>query len=230
MTALIRDVVDLTKHFEGLHLKAYLCPAGVPTIGFGHTKGVVLGDAITEAEADRLLAEDLDDAAADVDRLVRVKLTPGELGALASFVFNLGPGNLQVSTLLALLNAGDHAGAVGEFGKWVKASVNGRKETLPGLVKRRAAEALLFQGLDWRAAIDAAVPHPMPQRLAAPQGSEDDRVCMIQRIVGAKVDGVYGPATRAAVRAWQAAHGLVDDGIVGPRTAFAMGLDQHVTA
>jgi len=137
-----QDAVDLVKHFEGLRLQAYLCPAGVPTIGYGHTAGVALGQTITAAQAEQFLAQDLTAAAGQVDKLVTVALNPQQRGALASFVFNLGAGNLKSSTLLKLLNGGDYAGAAGEFGKWVKAA----GKTLPGLVARRAAEAALFQG------------------------------------------------------------------------------------
>lgn len=141
-----QDAVDLVKQFEGLYLKAYLCPAGVPTIGYGHTSGVSLGQTITDAQAEQFLATDLTSAAAGVDRLVTVALNPQQRGALASFVFNLGAGNLEGSTLLRLLNGGDYAGAAGEFGKWVYATEDGHKVKLAGLVARRASESALFQG------------------------------------------------------------------------------------
>ena len=144
-TPVCEEAVNLVKHFEGLYLNAYLCPAGVPTIGYGHTAGVQMGQTITSAQADDLLASDLTAAAAQVDKLVTVPLTPQQRGALASFVFNLGAGSLQMSTLLRLLNQGDYEGAAGQFGRWVYATVNGVKTQLPGLVKRRAAEADLFE-------------------------------------------------------------------------------------
>lgn len=137
--------VDLVKHFEGLYLNAYLCPAGVPTIGYGHTAGVKMGQTITAEQADALLAADLTEAAGHVDALVTVPVNDDQRGALSSFVFNLGAGSLAGSTLLKLLNAGDYNGAAGQFGRWVYATVNGKKTQLPGLVARRAAEAALFQ-------------------------------------------------------------------------------------
>lgn len=147
MTAPVCDeAVNLVKHFEGLYLNAYRCPAGVPTIGYGHTAGVEMGQTITAAQADAFLQADLTAAAGQVDKLVKVALNPQQRGALASFVFNLGAGSLQQSTLLVLLNKGDYEGAAGQFGRWVYATVNGVKTQLPGLVKRRAAEADLFQG------------------------------------------------------------------------------------
>lgn len=137
--------VDLVKHFEGLYLNAYLCPAGVPTIGYGHTAGVTMGQTITVEQADAFLASDLAQAAGHVDALVKVPLNADQRGALASFVFNLGAGSLQSSTLLKLLNEGDYADAAGQFGRWVYATVNGTPTKLPGLVSRRAAEEALFQ-------------------------------------------------------------------------------------
>ena len=148
--------IDLVKHFEGLYLNAYLCPAGVPTIGYGHTEGVKMGQTITAQQAEDFLAGDLAGAAADVDRLVTVALNDDQRGALASFVFNLGAGSLQSSTLLKLLNAGDYAGAAGQFGRWVYATVNGKPTKLPGLVARRAAEAALFQSQTAQAQGDIA--------------------------------------------------------------------------
>jgi len=139
------DALALVRHFEGLYLKAYLCPAGVPTIGYGHTAGVRMGQTINGLQAEVFLRADMADAARDVDRLARVPLTDQQRGALASFVFNLGAGALRDSTLLRLLNGTDYAGAAGQFGRWVFATVNGKKVELGGLVRRRAAEAKLFE-------------------------------------------------------------------------------------
>jgi lysozyme len=142
--------LKIVKDAEGLYLRAYLCPAGVPTVGYGHTAGVKMGQVITQAQADAFLADDLADAAAAVDRLVKVPLNANQRGALASFVFNLGAGSLAGSTLLKLLNKGDYEGAARQFSAWVKATVvdpktkTKAKVTLPGLVTRRAAEAALF--------------------------------------------------------------------------------------
>jgi len=132
--------LDIVKKFEGCKLKAYLCPAGKPTIGYGHTYGVKLGRTITKAEAEILLENDYQDAVHGVEELVKVPLTENQLGALASFVFNLGRGKLLGSTLRKKLNQGDYKGAAEEFDKWVFAG--GVK--LKGLVARRAAEKELF--------------------------------------------------------------------------------------
>lgn len=144
---------------------------------------------------------------------MKVPLNDDERGALTSFVFNLGAGNLASSTLLKLLNSGDRGGAGIQFGRWVYATVNGVRTRLPGLVARRAAEEALFVGQTVQA-----------QAVAAPEGPEESRIKRIQRIVGAPPNGVYDPVTQAAVTLWQAANHLHADGIVGPITARAMGI------
>lgn len=133
--------IDLVKKYEGLRLEAYLCPAGIPTIGYGHTLNVRVGQKISEIQADLYLDHDFEEAEEQVKGAVKVPLTPQQLGALTSFVFNLGIGQLKKSTLLKKLNAGDYQGASREFDKWVFA--NGKR--LLGLIKRRAEERKLFE-------------------------------------------------------------------------------------
>lgn len=132
--------INLIKSFEGLRLHAYKCPAGVWTIGYGHTKGVKKGDMITELKAETLLIIDLQSFEYTINKLVKVPLTQNQFDALVSFVFNVGSANFQKSTLLRKLNNKDYNGAANEFGKWVYAN----KKVLPGLVKRREAEKELF--------------------------------------------------------------------------------------
>lgn len=141
--------IALIQHFEGLRLKAYLCPGNVWTIGYGHTQGVRQGDRITPAEANRLLRMDLDEYEEDVNYMVNAPLNQQQFDALVSFTFNLGGGNLKRSTLLIKLNALDYDGAADEFPRWKKSG--GR--ILPGLITRRAAERALFLGQDWRTEI-----------------------------------------------------------------------------
>lgn len=130
----------LIREAEGCELKAYACPAGIPTAGVGHTRGVKLGTTYTEAQAQAWLAEDLADAEAAVTRLVKVPLTQGQFDALVSFVFNLGASKFAASTLLKLLNEGRVFAAASQFKLWVHSG----NKILPGLVKRRAAEVDLF--------------------------------------------------------------------------------------
>lgn len=135
-----RAGLELIKEFEGFRANAYLCPAGVPTIGYGETQGVKLGMTTTEPEAAAKLEKRYDEFEAGVLKNVKVTVTENQLGALVSFAYNLGVGNLQRSTLIKLLNAGDYTGAANEFGKWTMAA----GKVLPGLVRRRAAEKALF--------------------------------------------------------------------------------------
>jgi lysozyme len=132
--------ISLVKYFEGCRLKAYRCPAGVLTCGWGTTEGVTEGTEWTQEEADQRLAEDLSIFETRVKRLLFLDPTPNQLAALVSFAYNVGTHNLRESTLLKLFNAGDIAGAAEQFPRWNKA--NGK--ILPGLVARRDAERRLF--------------------------------------------------------------------------------------
>lgn len=141
--------VAIIKHFEGLKLKAYKCPAGVWTIGYGHTgPDVMPGLIITEARADELLAADLAKFEAGVARLAPVT-TDNQFSALVSFAFNVGldedddtiAEGLGDSTLLRKHNAGDYEGAAAQFALWNKA--NG--VVMSGLTRRRAMEADLYR-------------------------------------------------------------------------------------
>lgn len=133
--------IDLIKNFEGCRLKAYKCPAGIWTIGYGHTAGVKQGQVITPAQAEEFLKQDLKRFETSVRSLVTVAITQNQFDALVSFCYNLGATALKTSTLLKKLNAGDYNSAAEEFDRWVYA--NGNK--LLGLVRRRAAEKELFK-------------------------------------------------------------------------------------
>lgn len=135
--------VKLIKHFEGLRLESYLCPANVWTIGYGHTgDDVVEGMKITEDRADKMLRRDLRKFEQGVDLLITVPLNQPQFDALVSFAFNCGLGALEESTLRKRLNKGEDPGNVAqeELPKWVK----GDGVVLPGLVERRKKELELF--------------------------------------------------------------------------------------
>lgn len=134
------DGLNLIKEFEGVRLQAYKCQADRWTIGYGHTTDVGPDDVITEAQAVFLLRQDVAESERAVNRYVHVPLTQNQFDALVSFVFNLGIGNFRTSTLLKKLNAGDYDGAAQEFGRWIHAG----GKALPGLVRRREAERVLF--------------------------------------------------------------------------------------
>ena len=139
--------LKLIKKFEGLSLKPYLCSAGIPTIGFGNTfyenmKKVTLQDeTITEERADSLFNFLVTTNFVNVvNRLVIVDINQNQFDALVSFVYNLGSGNFEKSTLLKKVNQEDFIGASLEFEKWNRAS----GKVLNGLTKRRLAEKELF--------------------------------------------------------------------------------------
>jgi len=139
-----KNGLHLTESFEGVRLSAYPDPGtgGDPwTIGYGHTGPEVhSGMTITQEQAELYLAEDVKRAEADVNAKLTVEVTQDEFDALVDFAFNCGCGNLNNSTLLKKLNAGDFEGAAQEFLKWDMAAGH----HMAGLLKRRQAEELLF--------------------------------------------------------------------------------------
>lgn len=132
------NCVQLIKRFEGLYLKAYVCPAGVLTIGYGHTKGVKPGDEINEMQAEIYLREDVEACEIQLNYLT-LPINQHQFDALCSFIFNLGIGNFMQSTLLKKLKAGDKT-AADEILRWDKSG----GKVLPGLTARRKAEYDLF--------------------------------------------------------------------------------------
>lgn len=138
--------IDLIKQFESLRLDAYLCPAGVWTIGWGHTAGVREGMQITGDLADGLLRADVERVEQGLASVILVPLTQGQYDALVSLCFNLRGGAQRLPSiaprLVAKINSGDSTGAAQEFLDIDRA--NGK--VLPGLVRRREAEKSLFMG------------------------------------------------------------------------------------
>tara|TARA_R100000234_G_C4943136_1_gene153823 strand:+ start:364 stop:792 length:429 start_codon:yes stop_codon:yes gene_type:complete len=132
--------IDLIKHFEGCELNAYKCPAGVWTIGYGHIKGVSEGMSITQEQAEQMLLDELKEYENYINELVVVDLSQNQFDALVSWVYNLGPANLQSSTLLKVLNSGDYSGVPAQIERWNKAG----GKVLEGLIRRREAESALF--------------------------------------------------------------------------------------
>lgn len=130
-------------NFEGMRTRAYIDPVGIPTICAGSTRSVYIGQKATLKECEERLQEDATYAGKGVRACLAqdVRLTQGQYDALVSFTYNVGAGALCRSTLVKKLNAGDCLGAANEFRRWNRAG--GR--VLPGLTKRRAAEASLFE-------------------------------------------------------------------------------------
>ena len=145
MRHISKQGLELICRFEGFSPIIYICPAGYPTIGYGHliteaNKEQFL-DGVDKDEALELLRSDVGKAERAVLRLISVPLSQGQFDTLVSFTFNLGSGALQRSTLRRKVNRGEHDDVPAELMKWVWAG--GRK--LKGLVKRRAAEAKYYR-------------------------------------------------------------------------------------
>lgn len=174
-----QECIDKIRQWEALKLTAYPDPTGIPSIGYGHTRGVTNADianrtTISKEDAERLLVEDLNDAVNIIRNSVEVDLNPYQFGALVSFVYNVGGGrkarhgdpgkdgfvtlrNGAPSTMRRKLNSRDYAGAALEFHKWVYAG----GQRLNGLVSRRAEEAAMF----CREAVEMPIPSsPLPSR------------------------------------------------------------------
>ena len=144
-----QEGLSLIKKFEGCKLESYKCAAGVWTIGFGSTSGVEEGMKISQERADMLLLEDVEVFEEAVNNLVEVDLEQNQFDALVAWTFNLGSTNLKNSTLLKVLNDKNYEGVPEQIKRWNKATVDGERQVLEGLVRRREAESLLFTGEDW---------------------------------------------------------------------------------
>lgn len=140
----VESAMDFIEAWEGCRLTAYKCPAGIWTIGVGHTQDVTEHDEITYEQSRDLLRRDLELVRHDLARFVNVPVTQGQFVALVSLAFNVGVSYVvhKCPRLMQALNAGDVEQAAHEFLDIDKA--NGVK--LPGLTRRRQAEAKLFLG------------------------------------------------------------------------------------
>jgi len=156
---------NLLKKFEGCKLKAYRCPAGVCTIGYGHTSAagapmVNDGMTITQAQAEDILKRDIVKYEIAVMDLVKVKLTQNQFDVLTDFAYNAGVGNLKSSTMLKKINSGDLDAVPAELMKWTK----GGGKVLPGLVRRRQAESAWWTASAKPATPEQVFDHEQEQR------------------------------------------------------------------
>jgi lysozyme len=139
-----RKGLQLIKDFEGLRLGSYKCPAGVWTIGYGHTKGVNQGQVIDQMRADDMLIEDI----APIERLLNsigINFRQEQFDALVSWIFNLGQDSFKNSTILKrIMDNADDTEIADQIIRWVYAS----GKILTGLKKRRIAEANMFLGYE----------------------------------------------------------------------------------
>lgn len=163
--------LELIKRFEGFVPKVYLCPAGIPTIGYGHVvkKGEDFTGGITHDKASMILAQDVFFAEDAVCRLITVPLNDNQFSALVSFTFNVGSGALQRSTLRMKLNRGEYEEVPKELLRWSRAG--GR--VLKGLLARRRAEAALFEA--------TVEEEPLPTDESAPRAQKFSAITDIFR-------------------------------------------------
>lgn len=142
-TAIAAAVIALVSGFEGLRTAAYRDPVGIPTICFGETRGVHMGDSKTVAECQAMLGDRLAGFSAQLDRCLVARVPDKSYAALLSWTYNVGAGAACGSTLVRKANAGDLVGACNELSRWTRAA----GIVLPGLVNRRAEErALCLEG------------------------------------------------------------------------------------
>ena len=199
--------LDLIRQFEGCRLEAYKCPAGVWTIGYGHTSGVKKGQKITQSQADNYLRVDLAKFEQKVNKYSKYGWTQNEFDSLVSFAFNLG----SIDQLTA--NGTRSRAVIAE--KMLLYNKAGGK-VLAGLTRRRQAERDLF--------LSGKTISGQTARSTLKYGSRGEDVTCLQELLKGKgyykgsVDGIFGNKTLAAVKAFQTDRGLSVDGIAGSKT------------
>jgi lysozyme len=145
-----KATVDLVKRWEGFRANAYLCPAGVWTVGYGTTSqagiGVKVGPGVTvtREQAEAYLRQSLEKFAAKISPAITAPINENEFGAFLSLAYNIGVGAFLGSSALRHFNAGDKVKAAAAIKLWNKATVNGKRQVLKGLVDRREDEVRLF--------------------------------------------------------------------------------------
>ena len=214
--------LKLIMEFEGCRLTAYQCSAGVWTIGYGHTAGVHKGMKITQAQADEYLKQDVAKFEKYVNNPSYVpftdKLNQNQFDALVSFAFNLGQGNVKKLCTGRVLNQIPSA-----MQQYCKAA----GKTLPGLQRRRKAEAALYNKKveSCTGATTTTVKESEDYSMnTIKKGSKGNAVKVWQIIIGTTADGNFGSGTESITKTWQKNHGLTADGIVG-KNSWKAGLE-----
>lgn len=201
--------LNLIKRFEGCHLTAYKDPVGIPTIGYGHIKGVKMGMQITQAQADAYLKEDVVSAEKAVSKY-SYPYTQDQFDALVSFTYNCGAGNLAKLTNNGTRTLAQISARIPAYNK------AGGKE-LRGLVNRRAAEKALFDTYLTQA-VKSKVEEEVYNMKEIKRGSKGKIVKVWQAVLGAEIDGSFGPDTEKKTKALQKKLGLTQTGVVDKAT------------
>lgn len=212
----------LIKQFEGCRLAAYQCSAGVWTIGYGHTAGVYKGMKITQAQADAFLKQDIAKFEKYINNPSYVpfteQLNQNQFDALVSFAFNLGQGNVKKLCTGRVMNQIPSA-----MQQYCKAA----GKTLPGLQRRRKAEAALYNKKveSCTGVTTTTVKESEDYSMnTIKKGSKGKSVKVWQIIIGTTADGNFGSGTENMTKTWQKNHGLTVDGIVG-KNSWKTGLE-----
>lgn len=212
--------LNLIKQFEGCRLTAYQCSAGVWTIGYGHTAGVYKGMKITQKKAEAYLLQDV----AKFEKYINnpsyvpftAQLNQNQFDTLVSFAFNLGQGNVKKLCTGRRINQIPSA-----MQQYCKAA----GKTLPGLQRRRKAEAALYNKKVEDCTGTIAVKESEDYNMKTiKKGSKGNAVKVWQIIIGTTPDGNFGSGTENATKTWQKNHGLTADGIVG-KNSWKTGLE-----
>lgn len=212
----------LIKQFEGCRLIAYQCSAGVWTIGYGHTVGVYKGMKITQKKAEAYLLQDV----AKFEKYINnpsyvpftAQLNQNQFDALVSFAFNLGQGNVKKMCTGRTINQIPSA-----MQQYCKAA----GKTLPGLQRRRKAEAALYNKRvkSCTGVTTTTVKETEDYNMnTIKKGSKGNAVKVWQIIIGTTADGIFGSGTENMTKTWQKNHGLMADGIVG-KNSWKVGLE-----
>lgn len=203
----------IIKRFEGFRAKAYRCPAGVWTIGFGHTGGVKDGDFIRKEDAEKLLKKDVErfeKMVSNINAKGNYNFNENEFSALVSFAFNVG----NVKGVTANGTRTKQQIAVAML-KYCYATVNGKKKKLSGLESRRKQECVLFKTA---VKVSCGLENGDYNMKLIQKGSKGKAVKIWQCVMGITPDGVFGANTEKVTKSFQKNHGLTVDGKVGKNT------------
>lgn len=215
--------LTLIKSFEGLYLTAYRCPAGVPTIGWGHTKGVKMGMTITREQAEAYLRADLATCEKRAEKWnPTYRWTQEEFDAIVSFLFNLGPGKMEDLVQSGRRTKQEIADAFLQYCK-ARNAKTGKLEVLTGLKRRREAERALFLNGSANSTAKGS-----PVLKIGSRGADVKTAQTYLKNAGydvGAIDGIFGKKTDAAVRIFQSDHineCKTIDGIIGAKTWKAL--------
>ena len=200
--------IDIIAKWEVLRLKKYFCQANKPTIGYGHVMlpGENIPDTITKERAIELLKADVARFERAIKKNVKVPLNQNQFDALVCFLVNTGEGGITNSGVQRELNAGNYANVPAKMAEWRNITVNGVKQVNQGLVNRRKDEGELFMSQNFDV-IPVQNVEPTVKWSTENLKLAQSKLLNLKLYTG-KADGIWGPKTEAAVKAYSANSGL----------------------